>query len=90
MILLLILVITLDEDSENYIVSIKDYGTGISDSDMPFIYEKFYRGNNSKEKQGTGLGLYIVKYMMEKMNGKVELENKNGLLVKLFFKKKIN
>lgn len=82
--------ITLDEDSENYIVSIKDYGSGISDSDMPFIYEKFYRGNNSKEKQGTGLGLYIVKYMMEKMNGKVELENKNGLLVKLFFKKIIN
>ena len=82
--------ITLDEDSENYIVSIKDYGTGISDSDMPFIFEKFYRGNNSKEKQGTGLGLYIVKYMMEKMNGKVELENKDGLLVKLFFKKIIN
>ena len=82
--------ITLDEDSEYYIVSIKDYGSGISDSDMPFIYEKFYRGNNSKEKQGTGLGLYIVKYMMEKMNGKVELENKNGLLVKLFFKKIIN
>lgn len=82
--------ITLDETSENYIVSIKDYGNGISDSDMPFIFEKFYRGNNSKEKQGTGLGLYIVKYMMEKMNGKVELENKNGLLVKLFFKKIIN
>ena len=82
--------ITLDEDSENYIVSIKDYGTGISDSDMPFIFEKFYRGSNSKEKQGTGLGLYIVKYMMEKMNGKVELENKDGLLVKLFFKKIIN
>jgi signal transduction histidine kinase len=70
--------------------SIKDYGNGIDDNDMPFIFEKFYRGNNSKEKQGTGLGLYIVKYMMEKMNGKVELENKNGLIVKLFFKKIIN
>ena len=57
---------------------------------MPFIYEKFYRGNNSKEKQGTGLGLYIVKYMMEKMNGHVEIENNKGLLVKLFFKKITN
>ena len=82
--------ITLDEKNSEYIVSIKDYGKGIDDSDMPFIFEKFYRGNNSKEKQGTGLGLYIVKYMMEKMSGKVELENNNGLLVKLFFKKMIN
>ena len=82
--------ITLDESNNEYIVSIKDYGSGISDNDMPFIFEKFYRGDNSKEKQGTGLGLYIVKYMMEKMNGRVELENKNGLLVKLFFKKIIN
>ena len=82
--------ITLDELNNEYIVSIKDYGSGISDNDMPFIFEKFYRGDNSKEKQGTGLGLYIVKYMMEKMNGRVELENKNGLLVKLFFKKIIN
>jgi signal transduction histidine kinase len=82
--------ITLDESDNEFIVSIKDYGNGIDDKDMPFIYEKFYRGVNSKEKQGTGLGLYIVKYMMEKMNGKVELENKNGLLVKLFFKKIIN
>ena len=79
--------INLEENDDNYIVSIKDYGPGIDDKDMPFIYEKFYRGVNSKEKQGTGLGLYIVKYMMEKMNGSVELENKNGLLVKLILKK---
>ena len=57
---------------------------------MPFIFEKFYRGNNSIGKNGTGLGLYIVKYMIEKMNGKVELISNNGLLVKLFFKKIIS
>ena len=79
--------IRLEEIDDNYVVSFKDYGPGINDSDMPFIFEKFYRGVNSKEKQGTGLGLYIVKYMIEKMNGKVELENNNGLLVKIFLKK---
>lgn len=79
--------ISLDEKDDNYIVSIKDYGPGIDDKDMPFIYEKFYRGVNSKNKQGTGLGLYIVKYMMEKMDGIVELENDKGLIVKLIFKK---
>ncbi len=78
------------DDNEYYIINFKDYGSGINDSDMPFIFEKFYRGVNSKDKQGTGLGLYIVKYMLEKMDGKVELENNNGLLVKIFLKKLIS
>ena len=82
--------ISLLDDNEYYLVTIKDYGNGIDDSNMPFIFEKFYRGNNSIGKNGTGLGLYIVKYMIEKMNGKVELISNNGLLVKLFFKKIIS
>lgn len=52
-----------------------DYGKGIPDSDMPFIFDKFYRGKNSEGEQGSGLGLYIVKYLAEKMNGKVLLHN---------------
>lgn len=57
-----------------------DYGNGIPDSDMPFIFDKFYRGKNCGIEQGSGLGLYIVKYLVEKMNGKVLLHNrKNGL-----------
>ena len=63
---------------------------GIDDSELPFIFEKFYRGKNSIGINGTGLGLYIVKYMIEKMNGKVELVSNNGLCVKLFFKKIIS
>ena len=79
--------INLEENNNNYIVNIKDYGLGIDDKDLPFIFEKFYRGNNAIGIQGTGLGLYIVKYMMEKMNGNIEVINDNGLLVKLIFKK---
>lgn len=79
--------INLEENNNNYIVNIKDYGPGIDDKDLPFIFEKFYRGNNAIGIQGTGLGLYIVKYMMEKMNGNIEVINDNGLLVKLIFKK---
>lgn len=52
-----------------------DYGKGIPDSDMPFIFDKFYRGKNVEDEQGSGLGLYIVKYLSEKMNGKVLLHN---------------
>ena len=76
-----------DEDDDYFVATIKDYGPGIEDADMPFIFEKFYRGKNSKGKNGTGLGLYIVKYMIEKMGGKVDLISNDGLCAKLFFKK---
>jgi signal transduction histidine kinase len=52
-----------------------DYGKGIPDSNMPFIFDKFYRGKNADKEQGSGLGLYIVKYLVEKMDGKVLLHN---------------
>ena len=52
-----------------------DYGPGIPDSDMPFIFDKFYRGRNTGNEQGSGLGLYIVKYLTEKMSGSVLLHN---------------
>ena len=56
-------------------ISFRDYGGGIPDEDMPFIFSKFYRGTNCGEEQGSGLGLYIVKYLVEKMEGNVMLHN---------------
>jgi len=56
-------------------ISFKDYGGGVSEGEIPMIFNKFYRGNNSKGKGGTGLGLYISKYMMEKMEGDIYCEN---------------
>lgn len=60
----------------------RDYGSGIPDKDMPFIFGKFYRGSNCGEEQGSGLGLYIVKYIAGKMEGSVTLINhRDGLEV---------
>ncbi len=60
----------------------RDYGSGIPDKDMPFIFGKFYRGSNCGEEQGSGLGLYIVRYITEKMDGSVTLINhRDGLEV---------
>lgn len=56
-------------------ISFRDYGKGILDEDMPFVFGKFYRGKNCGEEAGSGLGLYIVKYIMEKMEGSVQLKN---------------
>lgn len=75
-----------DTDNSYYIVTVKDTGKGILPEDMPFIFDKFYRGKNHGEEPGAGLGLFIVKYIMEQMDGRVELENEaDGMLVKLYF-----
>ncbi len=56
-------------------IRFRDYGKGIPDEDMPFILNKFYRGRNSENEQGSGLGLYIVKYVMDRLKGRIELKN---------------
>lgn len=62
-------------ENENIILHFRDYGEGIPDENMPFIFDKFYRGNNCGNEQGSGLGLYIVKYIAEKIGGNVVLQN---------------
>lgn len=56
-------------------IRFRDYGTGIPNEDMPFIFDKFYRGKNCGKEQGSGLGLYIVKYIIEQMGGNILLHN---------------
>jgi signal transduction histidine kinase len=56
-------------------IHIRDYGKGMDEEDLPFAFDKFYRGKNASGKPGSGLGLYIVKYIMEQMNGNVDLKN---------------
>ncbi len=70
----------------SYCLHIKDNGQGIPPEDLPFIFDKFYRGKNKSDKSGAGLGLFIVRYIMEAMGGKVELNNsRDGLEVILDF-----
>lgn len=72
----------LTKDDGMVAVHFRDYGSGIPDEDMPFIFGKFYRGSNCGDEQGSGLGLYIVKYIAEKMSGSVTLINhRDGLEV---------
>jgi signal transduction histidine kinase len=65
----------------------KDYGNGILDDENVLIFKKFYRGKNSKGKNGNGLGLYISKYLIEKMNGKIEYENSGkGFIINIYLR----
>ena len=59
------------------VIDISDKGGGVPEEELEMITEKFKRGSNSEGKDGSGLGLYISKYMMEKMGGGLVCRN-NG------------
>lgn len=67
--------VTLTRDGGTLLLRVRDYGAGIPDSELPFVFGKFYRGSNAKEEKGAGLGLYIVKYIAEQSGGSVSLKN---------------
>lgn len=68
-------------------IKIRDEGPGVDEEELPLILEKYYRGKNTNEKQGYGLGLYLVNYYMEKQGGGMEYYNDNGFVVELHVKK---
>ena len=64
------------------VVAIEDLGGGVSEEELPFLKEKFKRGENAKDVSGAGLGLYISDYFMKEMGGELEVANgKRGLKV---------
>lgn len=62
-------------------ITIQDYGAGVSSEELPLIVEKFYRGENSKGKDGSGLGLYLSKTFMESMGGSLQIDGSRGFRV---------
>jgi PAS domain S-box-containing protein len=62
-------------DDHRITLSVKDYGMGISKEDQKHLMERFFRGTNVANIQGTGLGLHIVAKYAELMNGRVEFKS---------------
>jgi signal transduction histidine kinase len=60
----------------NVVILIRDNGIGIREDAQPRIFEMFYRG--TEESQGAGLGLYIVKETVARLNGSIELSSVHG------------
>ena len=76
--------IKLEKTPKGVSICFQDNGVGVPEEKLPYIFEEFYRGDESRnKKEGNGLGLYIVKYLMEAMGGSVRAENADGLAVYL-------
>jgi signal transduction histidine kinase len=72
---------------EGFALAVRDQGIGISEDDLRHLSERFFRGANAGNTQGTGLGLHIVHKYVELMHGTMEIESKlrEGTTVRLFF-----
>ena len=78
--------IQIRKKQQDLILEINDHGQGIAPEKLPFVFDEFYRGDDSRSRRdGNGLGLYIVKRLMEQMGGRAEARNENGFLVSLIF-----
>lgn len=59
------------EEDGCILVAVKNSGCTLPDTDLPHIFESFWRGTNAENQKGSGLGLYICRQLMHKMNGEV-------------------
>ncbi len=74
--------------NEGYLeLHIIDSGPGMSEEELPLLFNKYYRGKNVEGKNGSGLGLFISKYFMENMFGQISCSNrKDGFTIVLKIK----
>lgn len=69
--------IMLKKNKNHAVISISDTGVGIAKTDLPYIFERFFRSNTqfTKRVSGTGLGLAITKLIIEKHNGIISIDS---------------
>lgn len=87
--------ITLSENSNKVYICVKDEGVGIPKNKQSVIFDRFGQSGSkrSRDNEGTGIGLYLVKLLVESMNGEIRLnskENKGSTFIISFPDKLIN
>jgi two-component system sensor histidine kinase MprB len=70
--------VELRETDGSVVVQVLDRGPGISDEDLPRIFDRFYRGASARERHGSGLGLAIVAQVAALHGGDVDAANRPG------------
>lgn len=71
--------VTVTREGNYGIVTVTDHGVGIAPTDLPRIFERFYRGQNPEASPGVGLGLYLTRRICEMFGGDVHVRSEPGL-----------
>ena len=70
--------ISIKESNKKIFITIKDFGVGIEPDDLEHIFDRLYKCDKARNKVGSGLGLYITKELIEKMNGCIDVKSEVG------------
>lgn len=70
---------SLEEVDEKVMLTVEDTGIGIKEEDLPYIFERLYRGDKSRhEMEGSGIGLTIVRNILNLHKASIEVKSKEG------------
>lgn len=73
------------EDFGKIVLEIYDNGVGVSESDLPKVFERTFTGNNGRKvADSTGMGLYICKKLCDKLGHRIWMESREGVYTKVF------
>lgn len=77
--------VNLYKKDEKVVIKIKDNGKGISEKDLENLFNRYYRGTNTQDHKGSGLGMSIAKEVIEAHNGQITVQGKlnSGTIIKI-------
>ncbi len=70
--------VRISEDGAAVLVEVADNGPGIGEEDLPHVFEELYRGQSARGMEGSGLGLVLVKRIVERHGGSVVVRTRLG------------
>ena len=81
--------IEFSEEENCKLIKVCNTGCSLKEFELPHIFDSFYRGSNTKNQKGSGLGLYICKQLMHKMDGEIyaEIMDKGDFIVTVVIRK---
>ena len=68
------------EEDDSILITVRNSGCTLADTDLPHVFDSFWRGANIENIAGSGLGLFISRKLMRKMNGEIFAEIMDGIM----------
>jgi two-component system NarL family sensor kinase len=70
--------VVLESNSTYHFVKVLDNGPGITEDELPYLFERFYQGQSDRQAKGSGLGLYLTRQIIEAHGGTIWAENRKS------------